>query len=224
MFLLCAVLSPSLVYLVGKFQTASQELELVVLPPRHAELDRRGSAEHVILIGDSHIHSLRLESLEDGTKVRTYGVPGDTSAGVLRRIEQLQTLGEADAVFIAVGFNDLRNTPQRTVIENIVESTRKIPPGPVILVGAVLPIDMPARADWQGRDNQLIKAFNASLARRLQQYPRVIFVDSRSLLVDAQGGLAPSHHVGDGLHLSEEANRLWANHLRGRIQEALERY
>ena len=71
----------------------------------------------IVFIGDSIIQGLYVSAVtENGVN---FGISGDTTAGVLERIDKYTILNKARAVVIAIGINDIPRRNNKKIIENL---------------------------------------------------------------------------------------------------------
>ena len=71
----------------------------------HLLLERYIPKGAMLFFGDSLVQGLELESLHRYPV--NFGITGDTTAGLLRRLKEYQSLNIADAVVLESGVNDL---------------------------------------------------------------------------------------------------------------------
>lgn len=164
----------------------------------HGQYDVQLPPGTVLFIGDSLIE--RLNVARFGRPGTNYGIGGDTSAGVLTRLDNYRSLGIADRVVLLIGINDLiwrYRTPEE-LERNLAQIVARVSGlVPLVAVG-LLPVD---EAQLTTTRNAVLKRVNADLARACAASRRCRYVDAWPLLAP-DGGLAPQFHIGDGLHLS----------------------
>lgn len=153
--------------------------------------------------------------------VHNFGVPGDETRDVLRRLRA----GDLDAcrpawVVLLAGTNDLGSGA--TVAETVAgiracadEIGARYPRASLTVVG-ILP-----RGDGDGVVAQMgrIAAVNAAIAR-LCEDGGLAFADFSPLFLDVAGGLRVAYYDADLLHLSPAGYRAWAPGLAGVVGAA----
>lgn len=146
-----------------------------------------------------------------GWKAANFGVPGDTTAGVLWRITHGEVVGlNPKAIVLLIGTNDLtEGTRLATISENIgkiIGEFKKISPNARIVVVGVLPR---GRTEQESYQNQ-IKLLNQSLAK-LDNGTDIRYLDfGAELLTDKK---VSEEMLPDFLHLSDKGYEIWAKGL-----------
>jgi lysophospholipase L1-like esterase len=164
----------------------------------------------IVLLGDSLTEQNNwMNSLEASVPVRNRGISGDTSDGVLQRLEEI-IVSKPAALFLLIGTNDLwsENTPEKTVsnIEEIIDSVRVHSPDTLLFIQTVFPL----RSDTHL--NQKVKKINR-LIIPLQLSKGIHLIDTYSLLSDLNGELN-ENYTTDGVHLNNKGYEAWAGALR----------
>lgn len=177
-----------------------------------------------VLLGDSISQWFPPDQLLPNRTWLNQGISGDTTAGVLRRLNLLDDT-RPQTIFLMIGINDLlRGTDDKTLLHNyreIVRYLRQNHPQTQLIVQSILP-HADANATWEGRDrlrnvsNQRIQSLNQKLeaiateqgAYYLNLYP--LFADSNSnLRLDL---------TTDGLHLNPRGYLVWRTALEMYLQ------
>jgi lysophospholipase L1-like esterase len=160
----------------------------------------------IVFIGDSHIDRCEWSELFDRCGIINRGIDGDTTDGVLNRLDEITSM-KPKKVFIMIGGADFiigRNIPQ---VENnykkIIERIRAGSPLTGIYIQSLLPtvqriIPMPL---------ELIRGLNGKL-RLLADNRHVFYIDLYSVMLDSTGGLNPSYSI-DGVHLNGQGYIAW---------------
>ncbi|PID47223.1 MAG: hypothetical protein CSB47_00875 [Proteobacteria bacterium] len=181
----------------------------------HLSMDGSVEAGSVIFLGDSLTQGLNVAAIAQ--PAINYGIGMDTTAGLLRRIPQYQSLSKASAIIICIGINDLIRTSRSDT--EIIGNYRKIldglPDGVPAIIQAIFPVD--ERLGMSGF-NQRIQTLNASLAQ-LATHRQLTFADLQQEFTDASGNLKPQLHSGDGLHLNTAGYQLWIQALKRVIHQ-----
>src|SRR5262249_28367874 len=139
------------------------------------------------------------------------GVGGDTSAGVLHRLDAVIDL-KPRRVFLMIGINDLgRGFPVELVAAHIqLVAQSLLERGIVPVVQATLYTSHRGFNDKVSALNELTRAWCAAKS--------VVYIDLNDVL-SADGMLRP-RLTEDGLHLNEEAYQLWSEVIRRYIVSA----
>ena len=166
----------------------------------------------IVFLGDSITAWAKWSELLPDLPVRNFGIPGDTSAGILARLHQV-TSGSPAKVFLLIGTNDLHfgKLSEDEVVANvarIVERLRTESPTTEIYVQSVMPRHL-SRAEQVKRLNGKLEAATVS--------GDATWIDLWPILDDGRGCLR-REYTWDRLHLRLAANRAWANHLHAFIR------
>src|SRR5882672_11695392 len=173
--------------------------------------DAFGSYASVVMIGDSLTDGAEWREMFPGVAVVNRGVDGDTTAGVLRRMDAI-TSTRARKAFVMIGINDFKEARTVDAVFNDYRGivSRLNEGGMRVFVQATL-LCNEAKAEWisctaiQGR----IRELNGRLAGLAS--PNVVFVDINAGLAGA-GGLKPELTY-DGVHLNGEGYRIWRDEI-----------
>ena len=143
-----------------------------------------------------------------GVKVANRGISGDTTRGVLIRLEEDVLAVNPAAVVLLIGTNDLDEgaTPE-TIAGNlklIVEALEAHDPAMPIVLCQVFPSSPEKR-----RPAEKIKAVNALYLAAVKNDPRVIYLETWPLFADSNGD-AKLEEFPDLLHPNEVGYAKWA--------------
>ncbi len=179
----------------------------------HRYADASAPEGAVIFIGDSITQGLSLAAVTPlGVN---YGIGSDTTEGVLLRLPAYRSLERASTVVLAIGVNDLSRRSNEAILVNFQKIIAALPPGPRLLLSAILPLDESVSRRNRGCNAERIIPLNRALAALAQAEPqRITFLNAGPSLVDEVGNLRSEYHVGDGVHLSPEGYAIWISHLR----------
>ncbi len=168
----------------------------------------------VLFIGDSLTEWFELEKYFPDQKIINEGIAGDTTYGVLERLEGTIS-APVDMIFLMIGINDVFNgfhkddiiENQELIIEHIlthVNETR-------VVVQSLLPVNESMMGS-PGYLNQVIRYINKEL--RSHCYARKLtYLDLYPAFLE--GKEMKREYTTDGGHLSEDGYRLWADKIRG---------
>ncbi len=159
--------------------------------------------DDVVFLGDSITEGGPWEELFPDLRVRNRGIGGDTTDGVLRRLEQV-TRAEPAKVFLLIGTNDLfRGTSEDAIVANITEILEQLKqdaPDTEVYLQSVLPRAPSYRAS--------IEALNARLAEVALEHG-ADWVDLYAPFFDEETGGIRAELSNDALHLLGPGYALW---------------
>ena len=173
----------------------------------------------MILAGDSLSLWFPAELLPLGSTWLNQGISGETSAGLLKRL-QLLDVTQPKTIFVMIGINDLlRGASNETLLDNyqaIIQDLRWAHPRTTIVVQSILPHSYD-QATWEGRDrllkipNRRIRYLNREL-KAIAQLEGALFLDLHPLFTNSQGNLRTEFST-DGLHLNSQGYLVWSSSL-----------
>jgi lysophospholipase L1-like esterase len=142
-----------------------------------------------------------------GLKVANFGIAGDTTQGVLYRLQNGEGTGfSPKAVMLMIGTNNTRANSAAEIAEGVgaivLELQKDFPDAKILLLGIFprsTPVD-PVRAQ--------IAEIN-SIISRLDDGARVRYLDIGKVFLDGNGVIAPDI-MSDGLHPTTKGYELWA--------------
>ncbi|MEG0378577.1 MAG: GDSL-type esterase/lipase family protein [Eubacterium sp.] len=165
----------------------------------------------ILMIGDSLIEYGEWETLL-GRAVINRGIGGDTTYGVLRRIKG-SLKKHPQKIVLMVGINDIITGESiGTIAKQYEEILKKIEDEKQeikVYTHQVLPCN-PQKLFFVF-DNGQAKALNSEILRLSQKY-NAICIDLWDVLVE-KGELIEKYTL-DGVHLTEEAYKIWAEKLK----------
>ena len=190
--------------LVAAFLLRAQASELYM----HLRQDGNVPKDAVIFIGDSITEGLCVAAVAD--KAVNYGISGDTTMGVLRRLPQYHSINRAKAVVLAIGINDMWRNPNSNpqILNNYELILKMIPKKIPVIFSAILPIDDRLEKDRPG-GNARVAEVNKAAEKICAAHKNCHFFDSGSKLLAPDGQLKSEYHVGDGLHLGTKGYDVW---------------
>jgi lysophospholipase L1-like esterase len=177
-------------------------------------MDENVPDNSVIFIGDSITQGLAVSAVANPSV--NYGIGGDTTVGVLKRVQSYASLDRASVVVIAVGINDFSYRSNEKIFDNIKSIVKKLPISIPIVISAILPIDEKIIKEWSGYNSRIVM-LNSKVKDFTDKSNRLFFVDIGDALVDNKGNFSDKYHVGDGLHLNSRGNDIWI----GALQEVI---
>jgi lysophospholipase L1-like esterase len=156
----------------------------------------------VVFLGDSITESFPLSTLFPDVAIKNRGISGDTTAGVLKRLDQV-TAVQPHQIFLMIGTNDLGfGYPKETAIANYDEILRRITqeaPDTQVFVQSILPRHKRYAAD--------INDVNKEIASLAEKYT-CVYVDLFPTFADEAGGIR-AEFSSDDLHLSNAGYAQW---------------
>jgi len=168
----------------------------------------------VVFLGDSITQGWGggLGAAFPGVKVANRGISGDTTRGVLIRLQQDVIALDPAAVVLLIGTNDLEEgaTPE-TIAGNlklILAALEKSNPRMPIVLCQVFPSSAEKK-----RSADQIKALNALYLGAVKGDPQITYVETWPLFADAKGDALPAEFP-DLLHPNEAGYAKWAAALR----------
>jgi lysophospholipase L1-like esterase len=164
----------------------------------------------VVFVGDSLTDGARWDELFPGIPVRNRGVPADTTADVLARLDQV-TAGKPAQVFLMIGTNDLgqgasvAETAAR--YREILERLRSESSATRVYVQSVLPRSAAFRADIESLNLEIERAARDLGAAWIDLYPHFLAPD----------GSIRDDLSNDELHLLGPGYALWRDRIAGSV-------
>jgi lysophospholipase L1-like esterase len=171
-----------------------------------------------ILLGDSMIAYLPLSGYKFGQSLFNFGIPGDTTTGVLNRLSQVIDLKPLK-VWIHIGSNDLvlSDLSKIEIAENILKIRdmliEKIEHVKVYII-SITPvlrnhsISNMRYIEWRANDE--IKEINQMLQNHLMKGEYINVFD---LLIDSYGNLNIDY-TKDGIHLNGEGYKVFIDEIK----------
>jgi len=164
----------------------------------------------VVFLGDSLTDGARWDELFPGIPVRNRGVPADTTADVLARLDQV-TAGKPAQVFLMIGTNDLgqgasvAETAAR--YREILGRLRSESSATRVYVQSVLPRGAAFRADIESLNREIERAAHDLGAAWIDLYPDFLAPD----------GSIRDDLSNDELHLLGPGYALWRDRIAGSV-------
>ncbi len=158
-------------------------------------IDRQAKSGASLLIGDSHFQRMPADLLPKAAL--NFGIGGDTLRHMVKRVNEYQSLGDASAIFIWAGYNDLIRRGPEEVARDMEKLMIALPDDKTVYLLGLPPVK---EKDAQKVSNAAIETLNDRLAKRCLKPCR--YVEIGSILSDANGALATDYDSGDGIHLN----------------------
>lgn len=172
----------------------------------------------IVFLGDSITDEGDWPTLFPDSPVENRGIGGDTTLGVLNRLDQVIALNPSQ-IFLMIGTNDL--CFNRSLLDTMVNYHKILNrlhtelPDTKIYIQSVLPFNetiFPSRAL---RTNSNIKQLNIEIKKLAQVY-NYPYIDLTPVFSDPKGRL-PANYTTDGLHLNDSGYLLWREQIKNLI-------
>ncbi|MCU0566025.1 MAG: GDSL-type esterase/lipase family protein [Oculatellaceae cyanobacterium Prado106] len=164
----------------------------------------QGNNRLTVIVGDSHALWFPLEQLSRDRFWLNQGISGDSTAGVLERINTFAQT-RPDTIHVMVGINDLRQgktDPEILVnVQKIMVQLRRNHPTAQVFVHSILPTRLPAIP------SNRIRWLNYNIASLAKQ-EGVNFLNLQPAFADANGNLRRTLTT-DGIHLNARGYQVW---------------
>lgn len=190
----------------------------------YAEQNKSAEKGRTVFFGDSITELCDLSEYYPEIKTYNRGISGDTTSGMLKRLESNVLNIEPSTLVFLGGTNDLGHgvSPQKIAsnINEILKRTRNALPDCKIIVQSVYPVNPDKRPPFlnavKSRKNSDILAVNELLPNICDNYG-AIYVDIHSLLKDDEGKLNKEYTM-DGLHIKDKGYRIISQELKKYLQ------
>ena len=173
-------------------------------------------AHSIVFLGNSITEVGKWQVLLPQKVVLNRGISGDVTAGVLERLDEINTI-KPDQIFIMIGINDLKIGKPISYITaqqlKIVNKIKQISPKTKIIMQSTLPVNEVMLANIYKRLNNVdISLMNNALKTAFKE-TGVTYVDLHPVLTDENGQLQQVLST-DGLHLKPAAYVKWIEQLK----------
>lgn len=161
----------------------------------------------IIFLGDSITEYGQWEELMNHPKVKNRGIAGDTSWGLLRRLEDI-TSAQPKAIFLMIGVNDFLFTDNAEIIDNynkIVQQIKAASPDCQLFIQSILPVNSEVKNTVF--DNKRIVEVNSAI-QKIAQQEGLKYLDIHQQLLDKNGRL-DAKFTADGVHINGAAYLIW---------------
>ena len=168
------------------------------------------ASHSVVFLGDSITDDGDWSNLFPNSFVENRGIGGDTTLGVLNRLDQVIALRPSQ-IFLMIGTNDLcfGRSISDTISNYRIILTRLHTelPDTNIYIESVLPFNDTIFPSRSLRTNSNIKKLNVEIKKIAQLY-HYQYIDLTPGFTDAEGRL-PAQYTSDGLHLDDAGYLIW---------------
>ncbi|MDZ4873661.1 MAG: hypothetical protein CLLPBCKN_003057 [Chroococcidiopsis cubana SAG 39.79] len=167
------------------------------------------SNSDIVFLGDSITDECEWTELLENPHVKNRGISGDTTMGVLNRLEDIVSSQPAK-IFIMIGINNFIHY-QQSAVEILVDYQKIIveicdrSPQTEIFIQSVLPINR-TKSGLNVSDREILQ-LNSALQQLATEYS-LTYIDLYSYLSDKQHQLKECYTL-DGVHLNGQAYSIW---------------
>jgi len=167
------------------------------------------SNSDIVFLGDSITDECEWIELLKNSQIKNRGISGDTTMGILHRLEDI-VIGQPAKIFIMIGINNFIHFQQssaeiladyRKIVTEICDRT----PQTEIFIQSVLPINQ-TKSGLNVSDRELVQ-LNSYLQELATEYS-LTYIDLFSHLSDEQHQLKDCYTL-DGVHLNGQAYSIW---------------
>jgi lysophospholipase L1-like esterase len=191
-----------------------------------ASQKNQNPANCVVFIGDSIASGLDVNAVAEGPALN-YGI-GDNTVGVLWRLSKYSNLKSAKAIVISVGINDLPRLSDEEIISNFKKILNATPINVPVIISCILPVQeqMAPRAKISYLtgykvENSRIRRINKRIQELSRQYQNISAIDAFDLMCDKETGNLRKDFTIEGVHLSAQGYRQWADFLKSSLSQVL---
>lgn len=178
----------------------------------HRYMNKSTPNGSVVLIGDSITQGLNTAAIN--LKAVNFGIGSDTTVGVIERLPYYsESIESAKYIILAVGVNDLKRRSNSEIVANYEKIINQLPNDKEIIISSILPVGIEKEKIHDLQWNNRITAVNSGLKLLSQKHKNVRYLDVNSKLSDTNGLLPTNFHVGDGVHLSSDAYKIWIDQI-----------
>ena len=171
----------------------------------------------IVFLGDSLTDYVKFEEFLPDVKIKNRGIAGDTTVGVLKRLDDIISL-KPSKLFLLIGTNDIvfdrENDEIVSNIKKIIENFLEKSPSTALYVQTLFPVNHNLGDDR--RPHKAIREINDGI-KKLSDEINFTLIDTYSLF--AENGQLPERYTVDGLHLNGEGILRWVEFLSTWIKE-----
>ncbi len=171
-------------------------------------LDKFCNDKDIVFLGDSLTERFLINEFNPDLSILNRGISGDTTDGLLKRIDKLLLNCKPSKLFMMIGINDMAKgksfsnilTNYNTLLLNITKESQNTH----IYIQSVLPIGKSKDAI----SKEDISNFNNDLQNIANQFDNLTYIDIASSLKDQEGYL-DELYTQDEVHLNGKAYKVW---------------
>jgi lysophospholipase L1-like esterase len=170
------------------------------------ELNKMNTKD-VVMLGDSITDRALWYELLDNKNIANRGISGDTTYGVLKRVDLISS--KTKKLFLMIGINDILNgSSTQEIFANYTKIIKKLKEKDIdIYIQSTLHVGENAPQSL----NQKVSKLN-SFIKTLSNDENLTFIDLNDYL--SPNGYLDEKYTFDELHLNGDAYKIWANVLK----------
>ena len=171
---------------------------------------------NIVFLGNSLTAQCDWAEMLNNPTIRNRGIPGETTDGLLRRLESILQ-SHPRQLFLMIGVNDLLFHAPNRVIENyklIVDQIVKQSPDTELYLYSILPVNGTIRNI--PISNEDIRLINQSI-KALALEKGLNYIDLHSRFSN-DSGLLFEKYTSDGVHLNGDGYLLWKSEIEGIVK------
>lgn len=191
----------------GNYAAASEDQATQKLASRIDIFSVYESPSEIVMVGDSITDYVDWSELFPNLSIANRGIGGDTTEGVLNRLETIFST-RARLAFLMIGINDLRRGHS---VDETYANYKKIVEE--LLAQKIQPVIQSTIFTGENKKefNPKVHELNMRLIE-LAERKGIKFIDLNSVL--AKNGTLASEFTSDGIHLNAAGYRIWARHIK----------
>lgn len=170
------------------------------------------SKNAIYFLGDSLTDGCEWNELLSNNNIKNRGLNGDSTQGVLNRLNQL-TKSKPQKIFIMIGINDLLSNIETNIVldnyQKIIQTIKTDSPKTKIYLESILPINFELDKTKRPITNQNISDFNNKL-KNFSDNSTIFYIDLYSKFLDSSNQLDKQYTL-DGIHLNGQGYLIWKN-------------
>lgn len=186
---------------------------------------QKNNLEKIIFIGDSHTEFFKTNVYLNDYNILNFGIAGDTTIGILKRLDINVIKLNPKKVFLQIGINDFAKRRSKVEILNnillIADKLKAKLPNTSIYVISLYPINNKiynfSKFVLYRRNNKNIDFINEQLQKNAN-LKKFTYIDLATNLKNSYGQLAKQYTI-EGLHLNSNAYKLISDSLISYITE-----
>jgi len=185
----------------------------------HKSVQENITEDSILFFGDGLTEALCLSCFfQNGVN---FGISGDTTTGLLKRLPKYNNIRISKGVSISIGINDLneiKSNDYSGMINNYKKILDAIPSDKNILLDSIHPVNYKLSA-YQDEIKLRISFINKYIESLCNERKNCQYLDTNKYLADINGNLKEDYHRGDGLHLNSAGNRIWGDLINNAIKD-----
>lgn len=168
---------------------------------------QNNASKSLVFIGDSLTEWFDWQARFPNHNVMNLGIAGESVDGLLSRLNHIRdSIGNPDYIFIMTGINniameDYNIFPKQKEILGKLSVWFK---DSVIVMQSILPVML----SWV--NNKMIEDINTAIKTIAKGF-NITYLDIYKFFIDKNGGSKGEYFLDDGVHLSNEGYKTWAN-------------